>query len=86
MVQELLINVVKHAQATAVDINIEVKHSTVVLLFKDNGIGFKSDVERTGIGLTLIKNKIKLLNGKFALTCGQNEETSITISLPNNSQ
>jgi signal transduction histidine kinase len=86
MVQELLINVVKQAQATAVDINIEVKHSTVVLLFKDNGIGFKSDVERTGIGLTLIKNKIKLLNGKFALTYGQNEGTSITISIPNNSQ
>ncbi|MDB5000220.1 MAG: sensor signal transduction histidine kinase [Mucilaginibacter sp.] len=84
MVQELLMNVVKHAQATAVFINIEVRHKTVILAFKDNGIGFKGDEERTGIGLTLIKNKIKLLNGKFALTYGENEGTSITISISKN--
>ena len=47
--REALSNVVRHAGATAVDVEVGVDHSEVVLRVRDNGKGI-SEEARTGAG------------------------------------
>jgi two-component system NarL family sensor kinase len=82
MVQELVTNVVKHANATDIKINVEINSKVVHIRVTDNGIGFTGDMERTGIGLTIIKNKLKLLDGSLKLAYDRDRGTKVNIVLP----
>lgn len=81
-VQELVLNIVKHAQATEASIEIETKNAEVKLTVQDNGIGFNPDNQNNGIGLKMIQSKIKLLNGSFLITANNGCGNIIVISLP----
>jgi two-component system NarL family sensor kinase len=81
ILQELVTNVIKHADATEIKINVEINSKVVDIRVTDNGIGFTGDMERTGIGLTIIKNKLKLLNGSLKLAYNK-EGTVVDIVLP----
>jgi len=66
--QELLNNIVKHSQATMVDISINFLKSSIQIVVHDNGVGFPvgMSVEQTkGTGLFSIKERISQLNGKI---------------------
>lgn len=81
MVQELLVNVVRHAQASEAIIEIEKKGSSVTILVQDNGIGFNpSQSGKFGLGLTTLLNKVRLLNG--CIDIAADAGTKVTIKLP----
>jgi PAS domain S-box-containing protein len=82
-IQELVMNIIKHAKATKAIVKVEVNKTGVNLTVSDNGIGFQNHDKSHGIGLKTIQNKIKLLNGKFKLSHGQNLPTVISIHIPN---
>ncbi|RZM18174.1 MAG: hypothetical protein EOO88_41445, partial [Pedobacter sp.] len=64
-VQELMLNVVKHSGATNAKVTISADPSLVLIRVTDNGTGMKNILENSqGIGLTSIRSKISLLNGK----------------------
>ncbi|MDB5111012.1 MAG: hypothetical protein JWR67_2126, partial [Mucilaginibacter sp.] len=50
-IQELMMNIVKHAQATEAIIRVDVKKTMVNLSVQDNGIPFSNDFQHKGIGL-----------------------------------
>lgn len=84
ILQELMNNVVKHAEATKVCIRINAKTNGILLHIKDNGKGFdigRIDPMSTGIGLQSIKNRVKLLRGKMDIL-SNNEGTNVEINLP----
>lgn len=83
MVQELVINIIKHAQATQASVSISLEQSLVNILIEDNGIGFTVSYPKRGIGLNTIQNKIKLLNGTFDIVSLKNKGTKIHIRFPN---
>ena len=69
--QEILNNMIKHADATTVDFTITKIKNSIRLNIKDNGIGFnKNDVidKRQGSGLRNIDSRAHLLNAKIFLT------------------
>jgi len=67
--QELLTNVVKHAQATEADLLLAQEEGMITLKVRDNGRGMNQENGKTkGIGLRTIADRIKLLNGTFTLT------------------
>ena len=82
-IQELVMNIIRHAKATEARVRVEVNKTGVNLTVSDNGIGFQNYDKSHGIGLKTIQNKIKLLNGKFELTHGQDQPTLISIHIPN---
>jgi len=84
MSQELINNVVKHAQATAATLNLTLQQNTLLLQIRDNGIGFNTDkLKSTGIGLRTIGDRVKLLNGTLTITTPKSGKgTFITISIP----
>ena len=81
-VQELLMNIVKHAKASKAAVKIEMTKKTVIITVQDNGIGFNNTNKSNGIGLVTIRNKVKLLNGEFKLLSGDKEGSIIRISIP----
>ncbi|MGH8659864.1 MAG: histidine kinase [Gammaproteobacteria bacterium] len=80
VLQEALTNVVKHAQATQVNVNLALATKTLRLIVADNGRGFdqtsaKPLFERpSGIGLLGMRERLELLGGwldlEFAPSCG----------------
>lgn len=70
IIQELINNCMKHAEASLAEIKMFEKDGWLNLTFKDNGKGFGVKVERSllnGSGLRSIKNRIFLLNGEMDL-------------------
>lgn len=68
MIQELVNNCVKHAQASRAEIKVILTGHLVEVQVADNGIGFKMDMEeaaRKGSGLSGIRNRVYLLNGQI---------------------
>jgi PAS domain S-box-containing protein len=70
IIQELINNCIKHAQASLAELKLFVENDWLNLTFRDNGKGFGVKVERSlldGSGLRSIKNRIFLLDGKMDL-------------------
>lgn len=79
MVQELLVNIIKHAGATHATVHVEQQKKQIILAVWNDGTGF-DQIRGKGIGLQTIFNTVKLLNGTFDIKVTSG--TQITISLP----
>ncbi|RYF25991.1 MAG: hypothetical protein EOO42_02540 [Flavobacteriales bacterium] len=81
-VQELALNVVKHAKATHAIIKIEVEEVGVLLNVRDNGIGMTKGILADGIGLKSIMDKVALLKGNFDVnSCSDGTEIEVFFPL-----
>ncbi|KAA5548617.1 CheR family methyltransferase [Adhaeribacter rhizoryzae] len=81
IIQELLNNTMKHAEATTVHIELENRKNQLYLRVQDNGNGFNSAEKRNskGIGLSSIRNRVKLLDGKLKIDSRPGQGTSVDI-------
>ncbi|MCD8741052.1 sensor histidine kinase [Mucilaginibacter roseus] len=86
IVQELLSNAVKHAQAKNILLQCSQNDSVFFITLEDDGIGFDTAIleNRKGMGLENLKNRISYLKGKFELRSVINDGTSINIELNTN--
>ena len=82
ILQELMTNTLKHAQATNVDIHLNLIDKELSLLFEDNGKGFNTLEQIDGIGLENIKSRIKKLDGTLNVDSSLNRGTVIAIEIP----
>jgi PAS domain S-box-containing protein len=82
-VQELMLNVVKHASATEARVIVSMSADSIRINVSDNGHGIQNTPEtEPGIGLTLIRSKIKLLNGTVDINSTDGRGTEISINIP----
>ena len=81
IVQELLTNITKHAEASQVEIDISKQENELFLLVEDNGKGFEMTAARKGIGLQNIESRVKLLNGKMIIDSKIGRGTAVNINL-----
>ncbi|QEK51333.1 hypothetical protein FYC62_06375 [Pedobacter aquae] len=81
IIQELLNNIIKHAQATASEIIVFTDDEKVDLSVHDNGKGFdaKHPEILRGSGIREIKNKVFLLNGTLNIQSKKGKGTHIAI-------
>jgi signal transduction histidine kinase len=84
IIQELLANAFKHAEATQIDIHINILNNTLKLLYEDNGKGFDTQKTHKGIGLANIKNRVQSLSGEIHIDSFVNRGTVIDIDIPIN--
>ena len=84
--QELLNNIIKHAQAQEAFLHVVREDGSLLLSVEDNGVGLKPGVlsqpAGSGIGLTSIRNRIDLLGGQLTIDSRPSRGTIITITLP----
>ena len=82
-IQELLVNVVKHANATTANLSVIVNGNQIQVILVDNGQGMPTTATNNqGIGLSSIRNKIKLLNGSVAIKSTPGKGTEIVVKIP----
>lgn len=85
IIQELLTNVIKHAEATQVTIHITNHEESLNIMVEDNGKGFNpSQVTKTnkGMGISSIDKRVEHLNGKLTIESEKHQGTSIIIDIP----
>lgn len=87
-VQEAFSNVLKHAQATHVELEMTFSAKEVKIKVEDNGIGFKSSEmdeklrQGSHFGLVGMRERIEMLEGRFNLESRPNEGTRIEMRVP----
>jgi two-component system, NarL family, sensor histidine kinase DevS len=77
LVQEALTNVVKHAGAERVTIDISSRDGGVELTVRDDGMGFDPAAPREGFGLTGMRERVGLLNGTLEIDSRPGEGTTV---------
>lgn len=84
IVQELLANIIKHANATKVTIQLTQHKTSLNLLIEDNGKGFiyVPDKSNNGMGLQTIEKRIEHLEGNFTVDSVVGKGTSVVIDIP----
>ncbi|MEI7627918.1 MAG: ATP-binding protein [Bacteroidota bacterium] len=87
MVQEVIHNILKHANATHISLDIKAKGNNAYFVsITDNGKGFdmKSlEGQNTGIGLQNIFSRAKLINATVKVNSKEGEGTSIIFEITN---
>ncbi|GMQ27473.1 hypothetical protein Aconfl_01150 [Algoriphagus confluentis] len=78
---ELLQNMVKHAQATEALLSISEIDGKIELVAEDNGVGINPDLRNKGIGLKNIQERVAYLKGSLELESSPGG-TTVTITLP----
>lgn len=82
-VQELVTNVVRHADATEAYLEVTARDGFIYILVNDNGRGILDKKKtRAGIGLASIRSKVKLLNGNFSINSTPDTGTRVEVRLP----
>ncbi|HUB61857.1 MAG TPA: ATP-binding protein [Puia sp.] len=82
MVQELLHNVVKHAHAAHVLVELVEHDHEVSVVVDDDGIGINKDNAVKGKGLETVRSKIAYLKGRVGIERKKEGGTLIVIELP----
>lgn len=85
MIQELCTNIIKHSEATEVNIYLtQHNNNELNIIIEDNGKGFdpKNTVSNSGIGLKSIEKKVEQMNGTFTIDSIISKGTTIIIDLP----
>jgi signal transduction histidine kinase len=80
IIQEALQNCIKYSKATQVAIQFDLDDELLKLTIKDNGVGFKFNDKRKGIGLKNMQSRANKLNGDFRVDSTINEGTTIFVS------
>lgn len=92
IVQEMLNNIVKHARASELEVNLSHENGNIALRIHDNGIGFdpaalfEDKEQHKGLGLRNIKKRAALIGGTFNIDSRKNDGTTIRITIPVNKQ
>ncbi len=87
IVQESLGNIMKHAQATEVNVRVKRRIENVILTIEDNGRGFTPDERsplpsRSGFGLTGMGERARLLGGELKVRSTQGKGTTVLFEIP----
>lgn len=83
IVQELLNNTLKHANAKNVNIELNQFDDEINLIYEDDGVGFDlTHIKSNGIGLQNINNRISSINGRIEFDSISGAGTTAIISIP----
>jgi len=82
--KELLHNIIKHAQASRVDIALMKNNGVLVLKVQDDGIGFEPEPAGNGNGLRNMKTRASKLGGRIEFKTGPHTgtEATLTVKIP----
>ncbi|MDE1191583.1 MAG: histidine kinase [Arachidicoccus sp.] len=85
MIQECFQNILKHAKATRIVVNIEFDTISLRVKIADNGIGFNPDEKyaaTSGLGLQNIVTRAELIGGTAAIFSEPQQGTHIILNIP----
>lgn len=88
VIQECTNNSIKHSKGKKLDILLKYVEDEIFIKVSDDGVGiddknnFEDGVGRTGFGLDMMRERVKLLNGKINISKDEGKGTTIEVSIP----
>jgi signal transduction histidine kinase len=84
VLQEALHNAVKHSDVKRVEVRLMGESNQVHLIVSDSGKGFdvESAMQGRGLGLTSMRERVRLVNGKIAIESKPMGGTTIEVCVP----
>ena len=82
IVQELLTNILKHADASEATIQFSEDDNVLNVMVEDNGKGFDFKQTKLGFGLTNIDKRMENINGDLVIDSTENNGTTIILNIP----
>jgi len=85
IIQELVTNIIKHAEASEAAINITNHDDSLNIMVEDNGKGFKQNLTletNKGMGISSIDKRVEHLNGTMIIESEINKGTTVIIDIP----
>ncbi|MNM16531.1 Oxygen sensor histidine kinase NreB [compost metagenome] len=84
VLQESLSNIVRHAQASEVEVALAQDQDAIVVRISDNGIGMQpgDDGKRAAFGLKSIRERVHALGGELRIDSQAGQGTALAIHLP----
>jgi len=85
MLQEIIHNTVKHAKAQNMQIGLSEEDNSLLLLAKDDGVGFNVEAEKQksdGLGLKSLESRCEILNGILNIESKPGFGTNYFVKIP----
>ncbi len=82
VIQELLNNANKYAEANNVEIVMMANAGTISIIVTDDGKGFNTKTKKNGIGLSNINHRVKCFGGKVSVISSEGNGCITTIKIP----
>ena len=84
VVQESLTNVALHAQATRVDVVINIRNEHIIAIIEDDGVGFTpiSPTIESHLGLFGMRERVEMLRGKLTIESSPGKGTAVNVEVP----
>jgi signal transduction histidine kinase len=80
--KEAVSNAARHSRCSAVEIDLRVDGSQLVLTVTDNGVGFDVSEESEGQGRVSMRGRAQRIKGTIEITSGNNAGTRVRLSVP----
>lgn len=80
--QEALTNAIRHANATAIAIQVETSGRTLRLRISDNGVGIPAKGAHEGLGLVGMRERALAFGGTLDISSTEGRGTEIVVTLP----
>lgn len=83
--QEIFNNIIKHAAATEITVDLDYEDGLLTLRIADNGVGFVAEeapLAQHGMGLQNIRKRAGIIGGEAAITSNVGQGTQIIVSIP----
>ncbi|MEM6801381.1 MAG: ATP-binding protein [Bacteroidota bacterium] len=80
--QELFQNIIKHAQAEEVFLQLTYEADKLTLMMEDDGIGFEVEREKNGMGMQNIADRVAQIKGKLDFDSKIGQGTTVIIEVP----
>jgi signal transduction histidine kinase len=82
--QEVVSNIIKHAEASRIDVALDAKDDRLLITITDNGKGFDPDIQQgNGLGLETVKKRAMLMGGSVSMRSQVGAGTRFEIIIPN---
>ncbi|MBJ7311812.1 CHASE domain-containing protein [Rugamonas sp. CCM 8940] len=84
VLQESLSNILQHAKASLVRVELRQQHGMLSMTISDNGVGIRANSRNKigSFGLVGIEERISILGGQCAISGSANAGTTVTVSVP----
>lgn len=84
VLQESVHNAIKHSAAKRIEVQLREEHDEIHLIVSDRGRGFDiaAALQGKGLGLTSMRERVRLINGSLSMNSRPNAGTTIHVRVP----
>ncbi len=83
ILQELVSNILKHAHASSIKVELLKRRDRILLIVEDDGIGMDLEkMKNGGIGVMNIESRVESVQGRVTFESEQEKGTFVTVNIP----